>query len=127
MIAPIIAPIERHSRLIAVGSAINQMCFRTQVILAPIIAETDLDSDAFSANVRDPQQKLCDQKSLGSSPIRGMVQSLTRGSQVRPSSLEISIWYLISGRGGLLDWMCAAACTATIGSPRGVASPSVTL
>src|SRR5262249_48002786 len=73
-----------------------------------------------------PQQKLCDQKSLGSSPRREIVQSLTSGFQLWPPSVETSIWYFTSGRGGLPENTCAAAWTASTRSLRGGAISSVT-
>jgi hypothetical protein len=47
------------------------------------------------------QQKLCDQKSFGSLPRREIVQSFRAGCQVLPPSLDTSIWYFTSARGGL--------------------------
>jgi hypothetical protein len=61
------------------------------------------------SNFASPQQKLCDQKSFGSSPRRGIDQSFTTGVQVRPPSVEYSIWYLTFGSGGLLELTWAAA------------------
>ena len=47
----------------------------------------------------DPQQRLCDQKSAGSSPRRVMVQSFTTGFQVSPAVANIILFPLsfISG------------------------------
>ena len=51
---------------------------------------------------------LCDQKSFGSPPRRVICQSFTTDDHDLPPSVENSIWYLMSGRGGLLDMMDAA-------------------
>src|SRR5207253_6498984 len=81
---------------------------------------------ASSPGRHEPQRRLCDQKSAGSSPRRGTVQSLTTAVHVLPPSAETSIRYLTSGRGGLPDSTWAAACSASGRSPRGAATANVT-
>ena len=127
VLALVVGPGEGHLRAVLVARAIDQVRLAAGVALAAVVAEADRTGPvAGRANSSEPQQRLCDQKSFGSSPRRMIVQSRTIGCQVLPPSVETSIWYFTSGLGGLLDRTWAAAYTATTGSPRGAVSSSVT-